>query len=44
MRVVCGGNCLEATDVHRMSGWAGVCIEGSSCPTGGSISFKGNRP
>lgn len=42
-----GGNCLAATDVVRMSVvslYDGVCNQGSSCPTGGSVSVKGNRP
>ena len=42
--VVRGGNCLVDTDVVKMSGSAGVFIQGSSCPTGGSVSVKGNRP
>ncbi|GAA4928497.1 hypothetical protein GCM10023237_57900 [Streptomyces coeruleoprunus] len=42
--VVRGGNCPEVTDVVKVSGSAGVFIQGSSCPTGGSVSFKGNRP
>lgn len=45
--VVRGGNCLVDTDVVRMSGSpmnVGVCNQGSSCPTGGSVSVKGNRP
>ena len=39
-----GGNCLVGTDVVRVSGSAGVGNQGSSCPTGGSVSVKGNRP
>jgi hypothetical protein len=42
-----GGNCLADTDVVRMSVspmYGGVCNQGSSCPTGGSVSVKGNRP
>jgi hypothetical protein len=42
--MACGGNCWADTDVVKMSGSAGVFIQGSSCPTGGSISVKGNRP
>jgi hypothetical protein len=42
--VVRGGNCLVDADVVKMSGSTGVCDQGSSCPTGGSISVKGNRP
>lgn len=42
--VVRKGNCLMVTDVVRVTGSAGVCIEGLSCPTGGSVSVKGNRP
>ena len=43
-RVVRGGNCLMDTDVVKMSESAGVFIQGSSCPTGGSVQVKGNRP
>lgn len=45
-----GGNCLVDTDVVRVSVslmyamYADVCSQGSSCPTGGSVSVKGNRP
>jgi hypothetical protein len=42
--VMSGGNCPVDTDVVKMSGSAGVFIQGSSCPTGGSVSVKGNRP
>lgn len=45
--VMRGGNCLVDTDVVRMSVlpmYGGVCNQGSSCPTGGSVSVKGNRP
>lgn len=44
-RAVRGGNCLVGADVVFMSGSAHrVCNEVSSCPTGGSVSVKGNRP
>jgi hypothetical protein len=39
-----GGNCGVTWFVVRVTGTAGRCCEGSSCPTGGSVSFKGNRP
>ncbi|GAA3195308.1 hypothetical protein GCM10010451_51850 [Streptomyces virens] len=42
--VVRGGNCLAEADVVKMSGSANVFNQGSSCPTGGSVSVKGNRP
>lgn len=42
--VVRGGNCQVDTDVVRVSGSTGVFSQGSSCPTGGSVSVKGNRP
>jgi hypothetical protein len=45
--MVCGGNCRVRTDVVKVSvspTCAGVCSKGSSCPTGGSVTVKGNRP